>query len=107
MGDHYPVLPAGPLLRQARRTAAGRRINVIAGLTGAEAILTGLAGMRPHPDGSLCINPHPVASGTISLSGLTYRDHTIDVQIAPDHTEITVDGRRLSPGAAARAVPPR
>jgi hypothetical protein len=104
MGDHYPYFPQDHYCDKPGAPATGRRINVIAGLTGAEAILTGLAGIRPHPDGSLHINPHPVAAGTITLSGLSYRDHTITVLIAPSHTEITVDGRSVDPG---QVIPPR
>jgi len=104
MGDHYPYFPQDHYCDKPGAPATGRRINIIAGLAGAEAILTGLAGIRPHPDGSLHINPQPVAAGTINLQGLTYRDHTIDVLIAPDHTTITVDGRPVSPG---QVVPPR
>ncbi|MFG1813758.1 hypothetical protein ACGFIF_08350 [Kribbella sp. NPDC049174] len=104
MGDHYPYFPQDHYCDKPGAPATGRRINVIAGLTGAESILTGLAGIHPHPDGSLEIRPQPVASGTIRLQGLRYRDHTIDVDISPDHTEITVDGRRVSPG---QIVPPR
>lgn len=104
MGDHYPYFPQDHYCDKPGAPPTSRRINVIAGLTGAESILTGLAGIHPHPDGSLHINPHPVAAGTIELRGLIYRDHTIDVLIAPNHTEIIVDGRQLSPG---QVVPPR
>ncbi|WP_406055333.1 MGH1-like glycoside hydrolase domain-containing protein [Kribbella sp. NBC_00889] len=104
MGDHYPYFPQDHYCDKPGAPATGRRINIIAGLAGAEAIITGLAGIRPHPDGSLHINPNPVAAGTIELRGLIYRDHTIDVVITPDHTEITVDGSPVSPG---QVVPPR
>jgi hypothetical protein len=104
MGEHYPYFPQDHYSDKPGAPPTGWRINVIAGLTSAEAILTGLAGIRPHLDGSLHIDPHPVAAATIALSGLTYRDHTIDLLITPDHTEITVDGRSVHPG---QIIPPR
>ncbi|MGY4766186.1 hypothetical protein ACXC9Q_04605 [Kribbella sp. CWNU-51] len=76
---------------------------------GAEAILIGLAGIRPHPDGSLTVHPQPVAAGNISVHGLSYRDHTIDVTITTESFQVSVDGRLLSPGpdGTILAVPPR
>jgi hypothetical protein len=100
MGNHYPYFPQDHYSDKPGAPATSRRINVIAGLTGAESILTGLAGIHPHPDGSLTIQPNPVPEGTIELRGLIYRGRTIDVC----GSEVTVDGRRLD---TPLAVPPR
>ncbi|MEV5961069.1 hypothetical protein AB0L70_04860 [Kribbella sp. NPDC051952] len=102
MGNHYPYFPQDHYSDKPGAPATSRRINIIAGLTGAESILTGLAGIHPHPDGSLTIQPNPVPGGTIELRGLIYRDRTIDIR----GPEVTVDGRRLPPGSTF-AVPPR
>lgn len=109
MGDHYPYFPQDHYCDKPGAPASGRRANVIAGLTGAEAILTGLAGLQPRPDGSLSIRPQPVAAGTVELRGLVYRGRTIDIVIAPDRYQVTVDGRSLNPGPDGHvlAVPPR
>jgi hypothetical protein len=109
MGGHYPYFPQDHYCDKPGAPATGRRINVIAGLTGAEAILTGLAGIRPHPDGSLTIHPQPVAAGNIDVRGLTYRGHAIDVTITTGSFQVFVDGHRLSPGpdGAVLAVSPR
>ncbi|MGW1346460.1 MGH1-like glycoside hydrolase domain-containing protein [Kribbella sp. NPDC002412] len=104
MGDHYPYFPQDHYCDKPGAPATGRRSNVIAGLTGAEAILTGLAGIHPHPNGSLTIHPNPVPTGTVTLTGYTHGDHTIDLTIAPTHTKITVDGREANPG---EVIPPR
>lgn len=108
MGEHYPYFPQDHYSDKPGAPATGRRINVIAGLTGAEAILTGLAGIHPNPDGSLHIRPHPVAAGNITLSGLGYRGHTIDVTISTDSFDVFVDGQRLSaePDGTVIAVRP-
>lgn len=102
MGNHYPYFPQDHYSDKPGAPATSRRINIIAGLTGAESILTGLAGIRPYPDGSLTINPQPVPEGTLELHGLTYRGRTIDI-VGP---QVTVDGRLLSPNTTL-AVPPR
>jgi hypothetical protein len=108
MGEHYPYFPQDHYSDKPGAPAAGRRINVIAGLTGAEAILTGLAGIHPNPDGSLHIGPHPVAAGNITLSGLGFRGHTIDITIGTDSFEVFVDGQRMSaePDGTVIAVRP-
>jgi hypothetical protein len=86
---------------------SGRRTNVIAGLTGAEAILTGLAGIHTHPDGSLTVKP--VATGNLQLHGLHYRGRTIDLDLTHDACEVRVDGRPVSPApdVTTLAVRPR
>jgi hypothetical protein len=104
MGEHYPYFPQDHYCDRPGAPASGRRINIVAGLTGAEAILTGLLGIRPHPDGSLDIRPHPTPAGSIRLSNLSYRGHAIEVTTTPRRTTITVDGREVAPG---RVIPPR
>lgn len=109
MGEHYPYFPQDHYSDKPGAPPTGRRINVIAGLTGAEAILTGLAGIHPHPDGSLTIQPQPVAVGNVQLHGLCYGDRTIDLDLAPNSCEVQVDGRPVAPGpdGTILAVPPR
>lgn len=107
MGEHYPYFPQDHFSDKPGAPGSGRRINIVAGLTGAEAILTGLAGIRPNPDGSLHIRPHPVAAGNISLSGLGYRGHTIDITIRPDCFEVSVDGQLQSPEADGSVIAAR
>jgi hypothetical protein len=109
MGDHYPYFPQDHYCDKPGAPASGRRANVIAGLTGAEAVLYGLAGVRPQPDGSLLIQPQPLLAGTVELRGLVFRGRTIDIVISPDHHQVTVDGHALNPGPDGQvlAVPPR
>lgn len=97
MGDHYPYFPQDHYSDKPGAPPSGRRINIVAGLTGAEAVLTGLAGIQPNPDGSLHIRPQPVAAGNVTLTGLGHRGHTIDLMITADGFDVEVDGRRVSP----------
>ncbi|MFF0268098.1 hypothetical protein [Kribbella sp. NPDC004536] len=115
MGEHYPYFPQDHYCDKPAAPASGRRINVIAGLTGAEAIIHGLLGIRPQPDGSLIIQPSPTPPGTIKLTNYTHRNHHIEVTITPTRTTITVDGTEVPRGivvparsrAAARSVSAR
>ena len=107
MGDHSPYFPQDHYCDKPGAPASRRRTNVIAGPTGAEAILTGLAGIHPHPDGSLTVKP--VATGNLHLHGLHYRGRTIDLDLAQAAYEVRVDGRPVSPApdGTTLAVPPR
>jgi hypothetical protein len=104
MGDHYPYFPQDHYSDRPGAPASGRRINIIAGLTGAEAVLTGLAGLQPNPDGSLHVRPQPVAGGNITLSGYGYRGHSVDVEIGGDGFEVSVDGHPVRPGPDGTVV---
>ncbi|HEV7711499.1 MAG TPA: hypothetical protein VGP16_25145 [Asanoa sp.] len=92
MGEHFPYFPQEHYSDRPAAPPVGRRANVIAGLAGAEAILLGLAGVRPQPDGSLVIAPPP-APGTVTLRGLRFRGRVIDVACTPDGFTVVVDGQ--------------
>ena len=104
MGEHYPYFPQDHYSDKPGAPATGRRINIIAGLTGAGVLLTGLLGIRPHPDGSLTITPSPIAAGNIRLTNLSCRGHAIEVVIESRRTTITIDGHEVAPG---QVIPPR
>lgn len=80
--EHYADRPVIP---------EHKRANVIAGLSGVEAILFGMLGIDARPDGSLVIAPHP-APGEVLIRGLEIRGHVIDVRLRPDSLVIWLDG---------------
>ncbi|MEV0713158.1 hypothetical protein [Asanoa sp. NPDC050611] len=92
MGEHYPYFPQEHYSDRPAAPPVGRRANVVAGLAGAEAILLGLAGVRPQPDGRLVIAPPP-APGTVTLRGLRFRGRVVDVSCTPDGFTVAVDGQ--------------
>ncbi|KIF78229.1 hypothetical protein QR77_39490 [Streptomyces sp. 150FB] len=99
MGEHFPYFPQDHFCDRPAAPPRGRRANVIAGLTGAEAVVTGLAGLRPRVDGTLDLTPPAWLPGKLELHGLRYRGHEIDVKLATAHCEVRVDGRVIHSGA--------
>ncbi|AWS45077.1 hypothetical protein [Streptosporangium sp. 'caverna'] len=96
MGQHFPYFPQEHYCDRPAAPPAGRRVNIVAGLAGAEAILTGAAGVRFRLDGSLVVTPAALPGGGVELTGLTYRGHTIDVSTVSG--VVTVDGRPRKAG---------
>ena len=101
MGGHFPYFPQDHYCDRPAAAARGRRANVIAGLTGAEAVLLGLAGLRPQVDGTLDLAPPAWLPGSLELHGLQYRGHQIDLKLATGYCEVSVDGRVIHTGAPA------
>ncbi|GHJ41346.1 hypothetical protein [Streptomyces sp. TS71-3] len=108
MGDHFPYYPQDHYCDRPGAQPTGRRANVVAGLTGAEALLVGLAGLRPGPDGGLALLPRPGLPGEVSLTGIGYRGHQVDVRVDASGWEAAVDGRavRASGDGPVEALPP-
>jgi hypothetical protein len=109
MGDHFPYYPQDHYCDRPAAPPSGRRANVIAGLTGVEAVLFGLAGLRPRPDGGLDVRPRPGIPGDVALTGFGYRGRTVDVRVGAHGWEATVDGKAVAPDGAVLtpAVPGR
>jgi hypothetical protein len=101
MGEHFPYSPQDHYCDRPAAPPRGRRANVIAGLTGAEAVLLGMAGLRPRVDGALDLAPPGWLPGGLELNGLRYRGHEIDVRLSADACEASVDGRVVHAGAPA------
>ncbi|MGW3956425.1 MGH1-like glycoside hydrolase domain-containing protein [Streptomyces sp. NPDC004752] len=98
MGQHFPYYPQDHYCDRPAAPPRGRRANVIAGLTGAEAVLLGLAGLRPKADGTLDLKPPAWLPGAIELNGLHYRGHEIDLKLSAGHCEVTLDGQVVHTG---------
>ncbi|MEV4573618.1 hypothetical protein AB0K16_10170 [Nonomuraea jabiensis] len=99
MARHFPYFPQDHYCDRPAAAPSGRRVNIVAGLAGAEAILTGPAGVRFRLDGSLVVEPAVLPDGDVELTGLTYRGRTIDGSTSSG--TVTVDGRRRRPARSS------
>ena len=87
--EHFCDRPASPVFKRA---------NIIAGITGAEAILYGLIGLDPRLDGSLWINPQSTPGDKIEIKGYGFRKHFVDVATSKSFCKIILDGKVVYQG---------
>ena len=93
MGQHLPYFPQEHYCDRPA-VAGHKRANIVAGLTGVEAILFGLIGLSVRLDGSIWIRPQPPEGMSLSIRGLVTRGQSIDVHLSPDGAEAVVNGAR-------------
>ena len=94
--EHYCDKPAIPEMN--------KRANIIAGVSGLQAILFGMAGIKADFDGKITINPHPPKSGYVEIHNYKFRSYVIDILLKPDFAKITVDGRVIHEGAPKKVI---
>ncbi|HEY3868450.1 MAG TPA: hypothetical protein VGM10_08865 [Actinocrinis sp.] len=99
LGGQFPYFPQEHCCDRPAAPMRNRRANIIAGLAGVEAVVFGLAGLRPQLDGALDLAPAAWLPGRLGLHGLRYRGHEIDLELAPGRLEASVDGRTIHAGA--------
>lgn len=87
--EHFCDRPASPIFKRA---------NIIAGITGAEAILYGLIGLNPRLDGSLWIDPQSTLEEKIEIKGYGFRKHFIDVAVSKSFCKVILDGKVIYQG---------
>jgi len=79
--------------------AAHKRANIVSGLTGVEAVIRGLFGVRVGVDGSVVWRPAPRPTGTANLKGMVVHGRHFDFEITRRHAVARVDGKRVYAGA--------
>jgi hypothetical protein len=97
MGRHLPYYPQEQF---ADRPAvpANKRANEISGLTGAQAILYGMAGFDPRIDGSLWINPQIPADTQLIISGYGWKQSSVDISFINNTFIILLNGKKIYSG---------
>lgn len=93
--EHYCDKPAVP---------ANKRANIIAGVAGMEAILSGLAGIAPQLNGSVAFDPMPPADGTIEIKNVRVREDVYALTLRQDFVMITKNGAVAYEGAPKKIV---
>ncbi|HEU5078806.1 MAG TPA: glycosyl hydrolase family 65 protein [Opitutaceae bacterium] len=96
-GQRLPYFPQAIRADRADYRHDGRA-NVIAGATGAQAVIFGLLGCAVKPDGSIELNPHlPAFAKDLAFTGLKLRGRILDVTLDREGYRITVDGQPVPP----------
>jgi hypothetical protein len=92
MGEQLPYFPQEHYCHRPD-VPAHKRMNVVAGLAGAEAVLFGLMGLVATPDGALYFDPQPSVDGELEMRGFCFRDRVVDIDLGADKCRVAVDGR--------------
>lgn len=93
--EHYCDRPMAP---------SHKRANNISGMAGAQAVIFGMAGIRPQLDGRLFIHPQPPEEGRVSILGYDFRGHRYDVHMEPGNCRIVRDGNEIYHGVPTLRV---
>lgn len=67
--EHYCDRPMMP---------ENKRANIIAGVSGLQAVLFGMLGLKPKPDGRLCIEPQLPEGAWCEMTGYCHRGKQVD-----------------------------
>jgi hypothetical protein len=87
MGRHMPYYPQEVYCD--RPAAPGhKRANIISGCCGAAAVIYGMLGIRPLPDGSILFAPRAPHGARLRLTGLHM--HGIDIDIETTSENVTI-----------------
>ncbi len=78
-----------------------KRANIIAGVTGLQALLFGLAGFETGLEGTLSVAPRAL-DGWYEVHGFRHRGHTVDLTVDGDQMTVTLDEKQLYAGRRQR-----
>lgn len=93
--EHYVDRPLAP---------EWARANVIAGVSGMQAVLKGMTGFRANLDGTLVVAPKPHPTGKVEVKGYRHRGRLVDVVFSADRMRVTVNGTIVYEGVVKEIV---
>lgn len=93
--EHYCDKPEVP---------ANKRANIIAGVSGLQAILFGMAGIEPELSGSLVIHPQPPEDGFIEIKGFRHKDLSIDLLMKTGFMKVSANDKIIYEGEPKKIV---
>lgn len=95
---------------------ANKRANIIAGVAGLQAILFGMAGIKPQLDGRLVIHPqppkegqplkeeYPSKEGFVEIKGFIHKNSVIKLLMKPDFVQVSVNDEIVYEGEPVEIV---
>lgn len=103
MGTMAPYIPQEHYCDRPQMPE-NKRANIIAGVSGMQAVLFGMLGLEPTLDGHLVIDPQMPQSGSemCRMEGYRHRGHTVDLEVNGTQMSVSLDGKEVYNGGVRR-----
>lgn len=102
--DHFPYFTHNPLSDKMSQDHSSMSLQISAG-AGLEAIFSGLFGVRPQKDGSICFIPYShIDLGKSQLKDFRFRGNSYDVYLKKDTYEVWKNGKLFAVSKYGRKV---
>jgi hypothetical protein len=101
---NFPIVPQEVFGDSPQSPEAEMPLELDAGST-MGAIVFGVFGLHPHPDGSLTVSPsYHEELGQAQLTGYSFRGHSYDVRMGPWDYEVFRDGKQIARNTYVQTV---
>lgn len=103
MGTMAPYIPQEHYCDRPQMPE-NKRANIIAGVSGMQAVLFGMLGLEPTLDGHLVIDPRmsEKASEMCRIEGYHHRGHIVDLEVSGTQMSVSLDGKEVYNGGVRR-----
>lgn len=94
--DHFPYISQNPWSDKMFQDQSSMPLQISAG-AGVEAVISGIFGLLPQPDGSLIVNPSFEREiGDSELTGFIFRDNRYDVILRENYFKVKKNGNFIA-----------